>query len=279
MPAKRLLGIFAHPDDEGIISGTLLHYHELEVETGLVYATRGEAGDISDLSLATPANLGTVREQEARAAAQILGVDHLWFLDYRDSGMAGTAHNQDPHALINARSVDVIAQLVKIIREFKPQVIITFDETGIYRHPDHIAIYKHTTAAFHAAADTILFPYLGEGHAAAKLYYTSFSRRHLLTMADWFETESYDSVLKGLDVEHLGLADQQISVVLDVERWYETKQLARQQHRTQTSPNSPQAHIPSELQRKWKGTEFFQLAASRVGDDVIGENDLFARVL
>ena len=92
MSTKRLLGIFAHPDDEGSMSGALLKYSTLDIETGLVCATRGEVGEIADPALATPENLGEVREGEMRAATEVLGVRNLWFLGYRDSGMAGTPH-------------------------------------------------------------------------------------------------------------------------------------------------------------------------------------------
>src|SRR5690349_6110474 len=171
MSTKRLLGVFAHPDDEGLIGGSLLHYNALGVETGLICATRGEVGEISDPSLATRENLGQVREREMRAAAEVLKVNHLWFLGYRDSGMDGTPENQDPHAFIQAGAADVVGKLVEIIREFHPHVLVTFDETGGYGHPDHIAIYRHTTSAFHAAADNVLYPELGPAHAASKLYY------------------------------------------------------------------------------------------------------------
>src|SRR5258708_39082796 len=96
MSTKRLLGIFAHPDDEGTMSGALLQYSTSGVETGLVCATRGEVGEIADPALATPENLGEVREGEMRGAADVLGVRNLWFLGYRDSGMAGTAEQEEP---------------------------------------------------------------------------------------------------------------------------------------------------------------------------------------
>src|SRR5262249_45700399 len=138
MLERRLLGIFAHPNDEDLIAGALLRYHSLGVETGLICATRGEVGDILDSLLATPDTLGQVREAEMRSATEMLHVDHLWFLGYRDSGKAGTLYNQDPHALIRARAAKVIGELVAIIRQFRPQVIVTFDETGGYGHPDHV---------------------------------------------------------------------------------------------------------------------------------------------
>src|SRR2546425_4078225 len=103
MSTKRLLGVFAHPDDEGTMSGALLQYSTLGVETGLVCATRGEVGEIADPALATPENLGEVREEEMRAAAGVLGVRNLWFLDYRDSGMAGVPQDEEPRAVRQAR--------------------------------------------------------------------------------------------------------------------------------------------------------------------------------
>src|SRR2546421_4291924 len=142
MATKRLLGVFAHPDDEGTMGGAILKYSTLDVETGLVCATRGEVGEIADPALATRENLGQVREEEMRAAAEALGVHNLWFLDYRDSGMAGTPENADPHAFAQINAAEVVGKLVKIIREFRPQVIVTFDESGASGHPAHIAIYR-----------------------------------------------------------------------------------------------------------------------------------------
>ncbi|HZO72152.1 MAG TPA: PIG-L family deacetylase [Ktedonobacteraceae bacterium] len=279
MATKRLLGVFAHPDDEGLVGGALLHYNMLGVETGLICATRGEVGEISDPVLATPENLGEVREQEMREAVEALNVHNLWFLGYRDSGMAGAPENQDARSLAQASAAEVIGKLVAIIRQFRPQVMITFDETGGYGHPDHIAIYKYTTGAFHAAADAAQYPELGPAHAVSKLYYSSFARRHILMMADWLQAQNYEGVFKDFDINQMGLPDDQISVLLDVEPWNETKARSWAKHRTQMNPNTPLARLPEDLQRKWRSTECYQLAASRVGPDVAGENDLFAHIL
>ncbi|GCE14275.1 PIG-L deacetylase family protein [Tengunoibacter tsumagoiensis] len=279
MSTKRLLGVFAHPDDEGIISGALQQYHAHGAETGLVYATRGEVGEISDSSLATPENLGEVREREVRTAAAILHVPHLWFLGYRDSGPHGSADNQDPQAFIHARAAKVIGQLVAIIREFRPQVIVTFDETGGgNEHPDHIAIYKYVTGAFHSAADELQYPEAGPAYAVSKLYYSSFARRQLVTMAEWLEGQGYEGFIKDLEIEKLGFTDDQFNNVLDVERWQNGKAKAWEAHRTQLTSNTLLTLLPYELRRKLWSTEYFQLVASRVGYDVIGENNLFARV-
>ena len=278
MSTKRLLGAFAHPDDEGIVSGALLQYSTSGVETGLVCATRGEVGEIADPALATPENLGQVREGEMRAAAEVLGVHNLWFLDYRDSGMAGTPENADPRAFAQASAAEVVGKLVKIIREFRPQVIITFDESGAYGHPDHIAIYRYTTSAFHAAADAVQYPDLGPAHSVSKLYYSSFPRSALRAIGEWMSTQNYEGSFSGLDPEKLGRPDEQINVWLNVEPWREQKDRSRSMHRTQLDPNNLMAKIPEEIQRNWRNHECYQLAASRVGPDVPGENDLFARI-
>ena len=278
MSTKRLLGAFAHPDDEGIVSGALLQYSTSGVETGLVCATRGEVGEIADPALATPENLGQVREGEMRAAAEVLGVHNLWFLDYRDSGMAGTPENTDSRAFAQASAAEVVGKLVKIMRQFRPQVIVTFDESGAYGHPDHIAIYRYTTSAFHAAADAVQYPDLGPAHSVSKLYYSSFPRSALRAIGEWMSTQNYEGSFSGLDPEKLGIPDEQISVWLNVEPWREQKDRSRSMHRTQLDPNNLMAKIPEEIQRNWRSHERYQLAASRVGPDVPGENDLFARI-
>lgn len=278
MSTKRLLGLFAHPDDEGSISGALLKYSISGDETGLVCATRGEVGEIADPALATPENLGQVREGEMRAAAEVLGVHNLWFLGYRDSGMAGTPENQDPRAFAQANAAEVVGKLVAIIRQFRPQVMVTFDESGAYGHPDHIAIYRHTTSAFYAAADAVQYPEHGPAHMVSKLYYTAFPRSFIREMGTWLQSQNYEGSFSNLDPEKLGIPDEQISVWLNVEPWLETKNRSWSMHRTQMDPNNAMAQLPEEIQRRWRSHEYYQLAASRVGPDIAGENDLFARV-
>ena len=278
MSTKRLLGLFAHPDDEGSLSGALLKYSISGVETGLVCATRGEVGEIADPALATPENLGQVREGEMRAAVEVLGVHNLWFLGYRDSGMAGTPENQDPRAFAQANAAEVVGKLVAIIRQFRPQVMVTFDESGAYGHPDHIAIYRHTTSAFYAAADAVQYPEHGPAHMVSKLYYTAFPRSFVREIGAWLQSQNYEGSFSNLDPEKLGIPDEQISVWLNVEPWLEAKNRSWSMHRTQVNSAAFMTQLPEELQRRWRSHEYYQLAASRVGPDVAGENDLFARV-
>src|SRR5260370_9932084 len=278
MSTKRLLGIFAHPDDEGTMSGALLQYSPSGVETGLVCATSGEVGEIADPGLATTENLGEVREGEMRGAADVLGVRNLWFLGYRDSGMAGTADNEDPRAFAQASAAEVVGKLVGIIRQFRPQVMVTFDESGAYGHPDHIAIYRYTTSAFYAAADAVQYPEHGPAHMVSKLYYSAFPRSFFREMSEWLKSQNYDGSFNDLDPEKLGIPDEQISIRLDVERWQETKARSWAMHRTQLNSNIIMTQLPEEVQRRWRRYEYYQLAASRGGQDGEGGNNLFARV-
>src|SRR5579859_3036526 len=219
MTTKRILGVFPHPDDEGTMGGALLKYGQVGIETGLICITRGEVGEISDPALATPETLGEVREGEMRAAAQALGVNNLWFLGYRDSGMAGTPENNDPRSLSQANPAEVVGKIVEVIRAFRPQVVVTFDETGGYGHPDHITAYKHTTSAFYAAADAVQYPELGPAHLVSKLYYSSFPRSAMRKMGEWMRSQNaqVEEWVTKLDPEKLGLSDEQIDVRLNVE--------------------------------------------------------------
>ena len=162
---RRLLVVLAHPDDETFgCGGVLARYAAEGVRVSLICATRGEAGEIRDPSLATRGNLAQVRERELRAACEVLGVEDLYVFGYRDSGMKGAPDNQHPEALCQARPSEVAGKIVEIIRSLGPQVVVTFDPTGGYGHPDHIAIHNAAVEAFGAAGDASRFPeQLGDG--------------------------------------------------------------------------------------------------------------------
>jgi len=173
---KKILSVLAHPDDESFgMGGTLALYAQQGVKVHLVCATRGEAGEVGPEHLQDYESIGELRESELRCAASHLGLAGVYFLDYRDSGMTGSPDNQHPNALVQASLDEVAAKIVSYIRTIKPQVVLTFDPIGGYRHPDHIAIHKATVKAFHLAGDpaykTHELPY-----QSAKLYYHTISR-------------------------------------------------------------------------------------------------------
>ena len=151
---KTLLAVLAHPDDESFgMGGTLALYAQRGVDVHLICATRGEEGEIDPEYKERIRSAACLRTQELRCAAEALGVEHLHFLNYRDSGMTGSKANQHPKAL-TAQPIEVVAgEVAHLIRQIQPQVVLTFDPIGGYRHPDHIAIQQATVGAFALASD------------------------------------------------------------------------------------------------------------------------------
>jgi N-acetyl-1-D-myo-inositol-2-amino-2-deoxy-alpha-D-glucopyranoside deacetylase/mycothiol S-conjugate amidase len=177
--SKTLLFVGAHPDDESFGPGaTLAHYAATGVKVYYACATRGEAGTIDpQFFLSGLVTTGDIRWAELECAAKALGLSGVFHLGYRDSGMAGSPDNKHPDALINAPIDEVAGRIVKIIREIRPQVIITHDPCGDYGHPDHVAAHQAATAAFHAAGDPTRYPGAGAPFQPLKLYYTVFPKR------------------------------------------------------------------------------------------------------
>ncbi len=262
-PGQRvLLAAFAHPDDEAFgTGGTLARYAADGADVTLVCATRGEAGEIAEGVDATPETLGAVREGELRCAADTMGVKRLIFLGYRDSGMAGTPENADPRAYVNAPAEEVVARLVGIIREVKPQVVVTFEPNGGYGHPDHIAIHRHTVAAFHAAADPARYPELGPAWQASRLFYTAIPRSFFRGMRDEMAAIGLDpGVLNGFDLENRGWPDELVHAAIDVSATVDAKWAALECHRTQFGPANLFRRLPEPLVKRGMSVEHFALA-------------------
>jgi len=178
-----LLAVLAHPDDETFgMGGTLALYARRGVEVHLVCATRGEVGEVDSHFLENFQSIGELREHELRCAAENLGLAGVHFLDYRDSGMPGSPDNEHPQALAAAPIDQVAARVTGYIRRLRPQVVLTFDPVGGYRHPDHIAIHQATVAAFSAAGDAGQFPDQGPAYQPDKLYFHTFPRGWLSWM-------------------------------------------------------------------------------------------------
>lgn len=151
---KTLLCVLAHPDDETFgMGGTLALYACQGVEVHLICATRGEAGEVDPAYQETIKSTACLRTQELRCAAQVLGISHLHFLNYRDSGMTGSPANEHPNALAAQPVEKVAKEVAHLIRQIKPDILLTFDPIGGYRHPDHIAMHRATVRAFALAAD------------------------------------------------------------------------------------------------------------------------------
>lgn len=274
-----LLASFAHPDDEAFtVGGCVARYAAEGVKAALVCATRGEVGQISDPNLATPETLAQVREAELRCACRALGIESLIFLGFRDSGMAGTPENEDPRAFMNIPAAVVVPGLVEIIRRWRPQVVITFDPDGGYGHPDHIAIHKHTVAAFHAAGDPTRYPEQGAAWQPARLFYSVlpqsfFQEMRAHMVAAGLDTSDFDRFIE--EQGEPGWPNDQIDVTLDVARMVEAKWTALQCHQTQLAPDNPFRQLPEAVIRQLMSQEYFVQAWPERAD-VEPYDDLFA---
>jgi mycothiol conjugate amidase Mca len=276
----RLLAVHAHPDDETISTGGLLIKSASEgIYTALVCCTGGEEGEIRDPDLPQEEHqhrLAEIRMDELRRAAEVLRVADLRFLGFRDSGMAGTPANDTPENFHNADPEEVANRLVRVLREVRPQVIVTYDERGGYGHPDHIATHRATVAAFDAAADPARFPEQGlEPWQALKLYYAVWSRTDMRTfnkmLVDSGVAEPFDEEF----LETYAVPDEMVTTKLDVSAYVKQKMDALRLHRTQVAEDDFWFTLPPELQDRAFSQEQYQRARSVVAAPDF-EDDLFA---
>ena len=169
---KTLIFFGAHPDDETFGMGaTLAQYASSGVKVYYVCSTRGEAGTVDPEYMQGFKTIADLRTAEMECAAKVLGLAGVIYLGYRDSGMTGSSDNQNPASLFNAPIEQVASLMVKIIRELKPDVVITHDAGCGYGHPDHIATHNAVVKAFHAANDPAQFPQAGPPFQPVKLYF------------------------------------------------------------------------------------------------------------
>ena len=258
-----VLAAFAHPDDEGFgVGGTLAMLASRGARITLVCATNGDVGEISDPALATPENLAQVRQEELRQAMTVTRVSDVRFLNYRDSGMDGTADNSHPASLNQAPTGQVSARLAEIIAEVRPRLVFTHDPTGGYGHPDHRAIYRHTTLAFTQSINQ------SRGDGDEFLYYVCFPRRNFRRMWQQLKDMGIEPPFASLDVEKIGSPDEAVTTVRDVADYVDIKIASLDCHRTQMSPNGPFAQLPKPMLREIMSTEYFTLARpEKVGED------------
>lgn len=176
---KKILSVLAHPDDESFgMGGTLAYYAERGAVVDLICATRGEVGEVGPEYLANYDSIAELREAELTCAAFHLGLNKIHLLGYRDSGMPGSPENDHPQALTSAPFSEVVDQILEYIRAFQPDVVITFDPIGGYRHPDHIIMHRAAKKAFFLAAD-VDYQTESEPFQPGKLYYHTISKSYL----------------------------------------------------------------------------------------------------
>ncbi|MCW2539857.1 MAG: 1D-myo-inosityl-2-acetamido-2-deoxy-alpha-D-glucopyranoside deacetylase [Frankiales bacterium] len=297
-PARRLLLVHAHPDDETIGTGAVMaRYAHEGAQVTLVTCTLGEEGEIlvPDLALlaANEADqLGGWRITELDRAMRALGVHDHRFLGgpgrYRDSGMMGTAANAKPRAFWRADAdltvFDLaVAALVEVIREVRPQVVVTYDDFGGYGHPDHIMAHRVTTAAVAVAAEPHLRVEARPPWQVSKLYWTAMPRsvvhERIEALRDVpgsrFEWASV------ADAPYL-VDDELITTAIEAGDFLAAKLDAMRAHATQITVDGPFFALSNNLGQRASGTEFFRLVKGQPAgpyDDRGRETDLFAGIL
>jgi len=252
MKNRRLLGIFAHPDDESrIVGGTLAKYASEGVAVSLIVATRGEMGSCGEPPLCAPDELPGLREAELRQACEILGIQDLTILDYRDGALA---------AVDRAK---LRCHLVHAIRKVRPQVVLTFGPEGRTLHADHIVIHEAATSAFALAADPDAC--LADGlppFAASKLYYSAIP----------------DSQARATSWRFPSIPDDEVTLALDVSPWLDQKKRATNDAHRSQAHDQPFGALPEDARWKELGVEYLHLASTHGIERPAREDDLFTGI-
>ncbi len=286
----RLMAVHAHPDDESSKgAASAAHYVAEGVEVLVVTCTGGERGDVLNPGLAhDPAvleDLAAYRRTEMARAAEILGIQHTW-LGFHDSGLP-EADEQGvvpplPEGCFALVPLDEATEpLVRLVREFRPHVMTTYDENGGYPHPDHIKTHEISMRAFEAAGDPAEFPGTGEPWQPAKLYYhLTFHKARLIALHEMCLAAGVDSPFGDWLATWEDKPEDAARLTTQVEcsEWFEARDEALKAHATQIDPDGRWFAVPMDAQRAAWPTEDFQLARSLVpvGDGI--ETDLFAGI-
>lgn len=246
----------------------------------LVCCTAGEEGDILNPRMDQPGikeSMAEIRRAELETACDLLGVEQIYFLGYRDSGMPGAGSNKHENAFCNADPDEAVGKLVEIIRKERPQIVLGYDESKGYEHPDHVKVYEWGTRAFHDAGDPDRFLDKGPAWAPSKLYYfATFTKKRMQILNDAAIEKGIETPYAGW-LEHwdqMGFEEPEITTQVDVSDYIELRSKALLAHATQIDPDSFWFAIPDDLQKEVYPWEDFTLVASD-RDFEVPEDDLF----
>ncbi len=282
--ALRLMAVHAHPDDESSKgAATMARYVATGAEVLVVTCTGGERGDVLNPQLKdnpeVAANIHAIRTAEMDAARRILGVGQAW-LGFTDSGLP----QGDPppplpdgcFALVPVAAA--AAELVGLIREFRPHVITTYNEEGGYPHPDHVQCHRVTVAAFEAAGDPELYPVLGPPWQPLKLYYdVAFSKEKTVALHEAMLARGLESPYAEWLDRWKDRPPRPVTTRVPCAEYFPVRDRALLAHATQVDPDGFFFKVPMDLQQEIWPTEDFELARSVVDTDV-PEDDLFAGI-
>lgn len=279
----RLMAVHAHPDDESSKgAATLAHYAKEGVEVLVVTCTGGERGDVLHAAAQTDVDalgIAEVRRREMAEAVAILGVDHAW-LGFEDSGFPeGDPRPPLPEGCFADLPLEVASEpLVRLVREFRPHVITTYDENGGYPHPDHIRCHEVSMEAFTKSGDPEAYAGAGEPWQPLKLYYNmAFTRDRVMTFHDALVAAGRESpYAEWLDDWDEGEEDR-VTTRVRVDDYFPVRDDALRAHRTQVDPDGVWFAVPLDMQRDLWPTEDYHLAICHV-ETQVPESDLFAGV-
>jgi len=290
---RRILLVHAHPDDETIGNGaTMAKYAADGVHVTLVTCTLGEEGEIildDHAHHAADQNdtLGQHRAVELADAMVALGVtDHRQLGEpgkYRDSGMMGTPDNDDPTCFWRADLLAATADLVAVIREVRPQVLVTYDDFGGYGHPDHIQAHRVAMYGAVLAAAPSYRPDLGEAWDVAKIYWNAFPKSFMRMGIEALRAAGETTGFAAMDPDELPMAidDALVTTVVHAEDFFDQKMDAMRAHATQISVEDGFFALSNNLGSRALGVEFYRLVRGQVAGELDAdgrETDLFAGV-
>ena len=288
--ARRMLLVHAHPDDETIASGvTMARYADQGAAVTLLTCTRGEEGevlvpDLEHLGAAHDDELGAHRETELAAAMSVLGVTDHRFLGgagrWRDSGMMGLPTNDRADAFWRADLLEAAAEVAAVVRETRPQVLVTYDTFGGYGHPDHIQAHRVAMYGAQLAAAPAFRPELGPVWDVPKIYWTAIPRSYVQQGIETLVKAGKTAFFGVESADELPFLTDDALVTAHIDgRAYEPRKLqALRAHRTQVDLEGPFFAFAEEIGPDAMGREFFSLVKGRPGTDLDEEGretDLF----
>jgi mycothiol S-conjugate amidase len=287
------MAVHAHPDDESSKgAATYAYYLDRGVEVMVVSCTGGERGSILNETLADRSwaerDMAGLRRVEMAAAQSAVGFEHRW-LGYHDSGLPDEGEPLPTNAFAAIPVEISAAPLVKLVRSFRPQVLVTYDENGGYPHPDHIRCHEISMRAYEAAADPEAYPDAGEPWSVSKVYFDRImnpSRFEAVFETLQAESPEHPAVASFTEMREWMQKREQPVVTTQVPAgdFFEVRDAALRAHASQVAPDTPFFFWPNDLQRRAWPYEDFQLATSRVAVPTAGvtagdvESDLFAGI-
>ena len=238
---KRILSVLAHPDDEAFgMGGTLALYAMRGVEVYLACATLGEAGDIPPDFLQSHSSSAALRESELDCSANVLALKQVFKLGFRDSGMEGSPDNHHPDALVARPMEEVVERIAAVMRQVRPQVVLTFDPVGGYFHPDHIRVHQATVLAFDRIRKELQAT---DPQALSRLYYHTMPKSSAKIAVFWMRLLGKDprKIGRNKDIDLVQIASQSfpVHVKINYKKVLEQREQAAACHASQGGGKKP----------------------------------------